>query len=78
MTNGIAGSAVSRTRGRLRCSLPRMSSASGTSKSPAGTGVTASALNRDNAVTLIEWLATEGQAADDTGVWMLHGKLPSF
>jgi iron(III) transport system substrate-binding protein len=33
-----------------------------------GMGVTANALNRDNAVTLIEWMATEGQAADTTGI----------
>jgi iron(III) transport system substrate-binding protein len=33
-----------------------------------GMGVTANALNRDNAVTLIEWMATEGQAADDSGI----------
>ena len=33
-----------------------------------GAGVTAAALNRDNAVRLIEWMATEGQAGDETGV----------
>jgi iron(III) transport system substrate-binding protein len=33
-----------------------------------GAGVTANALNRDNAIRLLEWLAVEGQAADNTGV----------
>lgn len=33
-----------------------------------GAGITANALNYDNAVTLIEWLVTEGQAADETGI----------
>ena len=40
----------------------------GVARNVFGAGVTAAALNRDNAVTLIEWLATEGQAADETGV----------
>jgi iron(III) transport system substrate-binding protein len=31
-------------------------------------GVTANASNRDNAIKLIEWLATRGQAIDDTGI----------
>jgi iron(III) transport system substrate-binding protein len=33
-----------------------------------GVGVTAAALNVDNAVRLIEWMVTEGQAADETGI----------
>jgi iron(III) transport system substrate-binding protein len=33
-----------------------------------GAGVTASARNKDQAIKLIEWLATRGQAADDTGI----------
>jgi iron(III) transport system substrate-binding protein len=33
-----------------------------------GMGVTAAALNRENAITLIEWMATTGQAADETGI----------
>jgi iron(III) transport system substrate-binding protein len=33
-----------------------------------GIGVTAAALNRENAVRLIEWMATDGQAADSNGV----------
>jgi iron(III) transport system substrate-binding protein len=40
----------------------------GVARNVFGAGVTAAALNRHNAVTLIEWLATEGQAADDTGI----------
>ncbi len=33
-----------------------------------GAGVTANALNRDNAIRLLEWMAVEGQAADNSGV----------
>jgi iron(III) transport system substrate-binding protein len=33
-----------------------------------GAGVTASAVNYENAVKLIEWMATTGQAADETGI----------
>lgn len=33
-----------------------------------GVGLTAAAINRDNAIRLIEWMATDGQAADLTGV----------
>lgn len=33
-----------------------------------GVAMTAAALNRDNAIRLIEWMATDGQAADLTGV----------
>ncbi|MDZ4767738.1 MAG: extracellular solute-binding protein [Chloroflexota bacterium] len=40
----------------------------GTFRNISGAGVTANALNRDNAVALLEWLATTGQAADDLGV----------
>jgi iron(III) transport system substrate-binding protein len=40
----------------------------GVHRNVSGMGVTAAALNYDNAVTLIEWMATEGQAADETGL----------
>jgi iron(III) transport system substrate-binding protein len=33
-----------------------------------GMGITTSALNRDNAVRLLEWMVTEGQAADENGI----------
>jgi iron(III) transport system substrate-binding protein len=41
---------------------------SGVHRNISGMGVTAAALNRDNAVQLIEWMATTGQAADETGI----------
>jgi iron(III) transport system substrate-binding protein len=41
---------------------------SGVFRNVGGVGVTAAALNRDNAIRLIEWMATDGQAADATGV----------
>jgi iron(III) transport system substrate-binding protein len=40
----------------------------GVFRNVSGIGVTAAALNRDNAVRLIEWMVTDGQAADSTGV----------
>ncbi len=42
--------------------------AAGVQVNLSGAGVTAGALNRDNAIRLLEWLATRGQAADDTGL----------
>ncbi|MCC6614600.1 MAG: extracellular solute-binding protein [Anaerolineae bacterium] len=41
---------------------------SGVFRNVSGIGVTTAALNRDNAIKLIEWMATEGQAADVTGI----------
>lgn len=40
----------------------------GVFRNVSGIGVTAAALNRENAVRLIEWMVTDGQAADSTGV----------
>ncbi|MCL4246729.1 MAG: extracellular solute-binding protein [Anaerolineae bacterium] len=40
----------------------------GAFRNVSGVGVTAAALNRENAVRLIEWMATDGQAADVTGI----------
>ncbi len=41
-----------------------------------GAGVTTSARNKDQAVKLIEWLATRGQAADDTGIPGSNSEFP--
>jgi iron(III) transport system substrate-binding protein len=40
----------------------------GVFRNVSGVGVTAAALNVDNAVRLIEWMVTDGQAADETGI----------
>lgn len=40
----------------------------GTHRNITGLGVTANARNYDNAVTLIEWFATEGQSPDSSGL----------
>lgn len=40
----------------------------GVFRNVSGAGVTTSAVNFDNAVTLIEWLTTTGQASDATGI----------
>jgi iron(III) transport system substrate-binding protein len=42
--------------------------ASGVFRNVSGVGVTAAAINLENAIRLIEWMATDGQAADDTGI----------
>lgn len=43
-------------------------SENGTQVNITAIGVTANATNRDHAIKLIEWLATRGQANDDTGI----------
>ena len=40
----------------------------GVFRNVSGIGVTAAALNRENAIRLIEWMATDGQAADISGI----------
>jgi iron(III) transport system substrate-binding protein len=40
----------------------------GVFRNVSGAGVTAAAVNRDNAVRLLEWMVTDGQAADQTGI----------
>jgi iron(III) transport system substrate-binding protein len=40
----------------------------GVFRNVSGVGVTAAALNVENAVRLIEWMVTDGQSADETGI----------
>jgi iron(III) transport system substrate-binding protein len=40
----------------------------GAFRNVSGAGVTSAALNVDNAIRLIEWMVTDGQAADETGI----------
>lgn len=40
----------------------------GTFRNVSGVGVTAAALNVENAIRLLEWMVTDGQAPDETGI----------
>ncbi len=40
----------------------------GVFRNVSGVGVTAAALNVENAITLIEWMVTDGQVGDETGI----------